>query len=193
MLSDSRVHIKNYEKEQVVHFQNEVCNSMGIILDGQVSIQKIEENGNLLVINVFENREVFGANLLFSSRCYYPMTVVATKKSIIMHVNKKMIIQLCQTDMKFLTCFLNIISDRTIILSDKINEISLKTIRQQIMDFLKYEKELQKSNTIRLHISKKSLAERLGIQRSSLSRELNKMRADGILEFDSKTITLLKS
>jgi CRP-like cAMP-binding protein len=103
-----------------------------------------------------------------------------------------MVLELCQTDIKFLQLLLNIISDRTIILSDKINEISLKTIRQQIMDFLIYEKELQKSNTVKLPYSKKSMAERLGIQRSSLSRELSKMRADGILLFDSKTITLLK-
>jgi len=34
------------------------------------------------------------------------------------------------------------------------------------------------------------LAERLGIQRSSLSRELNKMRKDGLLEYDARTVTL---
>jgi len=43
---------------------------------------------------------------------------------------------------------------------------------------------------IRLHYSKKELAERLGVQRSSLGRELNKMRREGLLEYDARTITL---
>lgn len=39
-------------------------------------------------------------------------------------------------------------------------------------------------------MSKKEMAERFGIQRPSLSRELNKMRKDGLLEYDAKTITI---
>ena len=58
------------------------------------------------------------------------------------------------------------------------------------MDYLKYEYHIQKSNIITINISKKDLAERLGIQRSSLSRELNKMRKDGLLEYDARTVTL---
>ncbi|NCB72673.1 MAG: helix-turn-helix domain-containing protein, partial [Clostridia bacterium] len=39
--------------------------------------------------------------------------------------------------------------------------------------------------------SKKELAENFGIQRTSLSRELNKMRKDNLIEFDSASITIL--
>jgi DNA-binding transcriptional regulator LsrR (DeoR family) len=47
-------------------------------------------------------------------------------------------------------------------------------------------------------MSKKDLAEKLGIQRSSLSRELNKMRNDGLIEFDAnyifiKNVELMKT
>ena len=44
--------------------------------------------------------------------------------------------------------------------------------------------------TINLKTTKKSLAQRFGIERSSLSRELNKMRSDGLVEFDARTITI---
>ena len=36
------------------------------------------------------------------------------------------------------------------------------------------------------------LAEKIGVQRTSLSRELAKMREDGLVVFDEKSITLLK-
>ncbi len=57
-------------------------------------------------------------------------------------------------------------------------------------DFISYESYIQKSTAVKVGISKKDLAQRMEVQRSSLSRELNKMRKDGLIEFDSKTITL---
>jgi CRP-like cAMP-binding protein len=47
---------------------------MDIILEGRVSVQKIDEDGNILKINVFSGGDILGANLLFSSRNSYPMT-----------------------------------------------------------------------------------------------------------------------
>lgn len=163
---------------------------MDIILEGQVSVQNIVESGNVLTIYVFSTRDIIGANLIFSSSNYYPMTVVATSGTTILHIQKELIIQLCKSNENFMIGLMKSISDRTIILTDKINAISLKTIRRCIIDFLRYEYHIQKNNVIKLNVSKKDLAERLGIQRSSLSRELNKMRNDGLLDYDARTITL---
>lgn len=98
--------------------------------------------------------------------------------------------ELSQTSPGFMVGLMTVISDRTLVMTDKIEAIWLKTIRQCIIDFLKYEYCLQKSLALHLNISKKDLAERLGIQRTSLSRELNKMRRDGLLEYNATTITL---
>jgi CRP-like cAMP-binding protein len=42
-----------------------------------------------------------------------------------------------------------------------------------------------------LTLSKKALAEMFGISRTSLSRELGRMRDEGLIDFDQKTITIL--
>ncbi|WP_346898573.1 helix-turn-helix domain-containing protein [Clostridium sp. UBA7503] len=54
-----------------------------------------------------------------------------------------------------------------------------------------YESYIQKSNVIKLKVTKKDLAEKFGVQRSSLSRELNKMRKDGLIEYDAYSITII--
>lgn len=41
-----------------------------------------------------------------------------------------------------------------------------------------------------MNSSKKELAERFGVQRSSLGREPNKMRRDELIEYDARAITL---
>lgn len=183
-------HIRNYKKDQVIHFQNEICTTMDIILIGQAAAQNIDEDGNILTVSTFTPTDIMGANLIFATRNSYPMTVIAKSDVTILHIHRKFILELCQSNTEFLKALITVISDKAITLTDKINSISLKTIRECIIDFLTYEYHIQKTNVIKLNMTKKEMAERLGIQRPSLSRELNKMRTDGLIEYDAKTITI---
>lgn len=190
IFNDSSYRIKRYNKGQVIYLNNEVCNSMDVILNGDVSIQKIDEEGNVLKVAVFTITDILGANLMFSSRNVYPMTVVADTDVIILHIYEQLVIDLSQKNVEFMSGLLRTISDKTLVLTDKIDSISLKTIRMRINDFLQYEYRIQNNKRINLNMTKKDLAERLGIQRTSLSRELNKMKKEGLIDYDSKTITI---
>lgn len=191
LFSNNPYTISTYKKSSVVHFESEQCFNLDIILKGEVIIQRIDENGNILTIANFQTGSNIGGNLLFSKHPYYPMTITAKSDSEILHIKKDFILLLCQSNESFLYEYLSCISDKTAILTNKIKDISLKSIRDSIGDFLKFEYYSQNSNIIRLTMTKKDLAERLGIQRSSLSRELNKMRKDGIIYFDARSITIL--
>jgi DNA-binding transcriptional regulator LsrR (DeoR family) len=59
------------------------------------------------------------------------------------------------------------------------------------MSYLDYELKKQNGNIVKLSITKKALAEKIGVQRTSLSRELAKMRDDGLIKFDIDSIELL--
>ena len=59
------------------------------------------------------------------------------------------------------------------------------------MCYLDYERKKQNSNIIKLGITKKALAEKIGVQRTSLSRELAKMRNEGLIKFDAVSIKIL--
>ena len=189
-LDASGYEVKRYEKDQIIHLENEVCQSLDIILEGKVAVQKIDEEGNVLTINIFSAPEIIGAHLIFSTRNIYPMTVLADSEVVILRLNRELIVELGQSDPGFMVDLLQVISDRIMILADKIRTISHNTIREQITAFLTYEFSLQKSRVLKLNYTKKELAERLGVKRTSLSRELNKMRRDGLLDYDARTITL---
>jgi len=190
LFANDQYKIKRYTKNSVVYLQNERCKSLDIILEGEVFVQKIDAEGNTLTIYNFVSGDVIGENLLFSNRNNYPMTIIAKYNSTILHVKKELILRLCQENIEFLNNFLQSISDKTLILTDRINALTLKSIRQSIAEFLIQEYNLQKNLKIKLSMTKKELAEKMGIQRPSLSRELNKMRRDGLITFDSKYITI---
>jgi len=182
--------IYEYKKNSIIYFQNEKCTTLDIVLSGSVVVQKIDANGNVLTISEFIVGDALGGNLLFSKRNFYPMTVVAKTDTTVLHIKNQLILQLCQRDINFLKEFLQLISDKTLILTDRIKALTMKTIRQSIIEFLLYEYYAQDSTTIKLEMSKKELAEKLGVQRPSLSREFNKMRQDGLIEYDAKSIII---
>ena len=84
------------------------------------------------------------------------------------------------------------ISNNASILGNTIKSYVNRTIRDCITSYLLNESNIQNSKKVVLNISKKELAEKFGIQRTSLSRELNKMKKDGLIDYDSKSITILK-
>lgn len=190
MFSSSRFEIKKYRRDQIIHLQNEICSFIEIILEGRVAVQKFDKNGNVLTVNVLSAPDIIGAHLVFSTNNRYPMTITSATNTVILRLPKGLILEWSQLNLSFIEALLKAISDRILTLADTIKTISYKTIRQQIIAFLTYEYHIQKSLVIKLNYSKKQLAERLGVQRSSLSRELNKMRRDGLLEYDAKTITI---
>ena len=189
-LSLSGYHVKKYDKGQIIHLENERCQAVDIILEGKVVVQKIDKDGNILIINVFTAPEIIGAHLIFSTHNVYPMTVVAESEVVMLRLQRELIVELGRHNPDFMVDLVQIISDRIMILAEKIRTISHNTIREQITAFLTYEYHIQKTRVIKLNYTKKELAERLGVQRTSLSRELNKMRRDGLLDYDARTITL---
>ena len=191
-LKSGKFKVTSYKKSSVVHFDGERCSKLEIILSGKVVVDRIGESGNLLTISEFYNDDILGGNLLFSKNPCYPMTVLTQLPTDILEIDRETLFELFCNNPIFLRTYLELTSDRAFILGDKIKHYINKTIRESIMNYLNYESKIQNSNRIKLNTTKKSLAEKIGVQRTSLSRELAKMRDDGLILFDTDSITLLK-
>ena len=191
-LKSGKFKVTSYKKSSVVHFDGERCSKLEIILSGKVVVDRIGESGNLLTISEFYNDDILGGNLLFSKNPCYPMTVLTQLPTDILEIDRETLFELFCNNPIFLRTYLELTSDRAFILGNKIKHYINKTIRESIMNYLNYESKIQNSNRIKLNTTKKSLAEKIGVQRTSLSRELAKMRDDGLILFDTDSITLLK-
>ena len=156
-------------------------------------VDRIDESGNLFTIVEFCKDDILGGNLLFSTSPFYPMTVSTQELSQILEIENELLFELLSSNKDLLRTYLEYISDHASILGNKIKHYANKTIRESLMAYLEYESKIQNSNQIKLEITKKELAERIGVQRTSLSRELAKMRNEGLVTFDSNSITILKN
>lgn len=190
VFNEGQYTISYYGKGSIIHMENQRSWAWDVILKGEAMVQKIDEKGSILNVTQFAAGENMGGNLLFSRHPHYPMSVFAKSDTIILHIQRDLVLQLCQENKVFLLEFLTSISDKTTILTSKIKNISMKTIREIIIDFLNFQYKIQKSHRITLNMTKKELAEDMGIQRTSLSRELQKMRSEGLVSYDAHTVTI---
>ncbi|MEL7565089.1 MAG: Crp/Fnr family transcriptional regulator [Dehalobacterium sp.] len=190
ILKASHINIVDYPTDAIIAGEGENCDSLGIVLAGKVEIQKIYSTGKTVTMAQFGAGNFFGEAIIFSKQHLYPGTVVSRSAAKILFLHKTTVISLCGKYPLILENFMRLLSERILMLNKKIKELSLGTIRQKICYFLLEEHKKQNSLTIKLPFSKEVLAEHMGIQRPSLSRELIKMREEGLIDFQKNYIRI---
>ena len=189
--NNKQIELKKYAQGEIVHFDGDCCSSIDVILNGQVVIERIDEAGNLMRITEFYPDDVLGGNLLFSKNPCYPMMVTAKPEVTLLSITKNLVFDFCTANKDFLKVYLEYISDHSLLLGDKLKHYVNRSIRESITAYLKSEYKVQKSLTLQLRLTKKELADRIGVQRTSLSRELQKMKNEGLVEYDKSSISIL--
>jgi CRP/FNR family transcriptional regulator, dissimilatory nitrate respiration regulator len=183
--------ISSYSKDDIIFQEDENCENLGLILEGNVEIQKIDSNGKVLAVAQFDKSDIFGELLIFSDHNRFPMTIVSKSNSTILHIAKDSVVKLCQSETSFLYAYLKLVSNKAFILNQKLKEVTLKTIRQQITEFIFMKSAEQDSDERQINMTKKEWADKIGVQRPSLSRELIKMKEEGLIDFERSTVTIL--
>jgi CRP-like cAMP-binding protein len=189
-LKVSSFSIKKYLKGNLVVQEDSHCKELGILLKGLLEVQSLHPSGKSLTLNRLKPAEIFGEAILFSKSTKFPSTIEAIEESVIMFIKKSNLISCLSNCHRFMENFLELLSDRLLMLNKKLKMLTMENIRQKISDFLREEYKKQKSHTIKVSLSRQEMSEHMGIERPSLSRELGRMREEGIIEFDKKTIII---
>lgn len=191
-LQEGSFQTASYGKSNTIHYAGDICEKPEIILSGKVVVERIDESGNLMSIAEFFSGDILGGNLLFSKNPTYPMTVTAKSPAKILEINKKRLLRLLKDNPEFLECYLEYVSDHTVILGDRIKHYVKRSIRESIISYLDCERKRQNGNNIKLTMSKTALAERIGVQRASLSRVFAELRDEGLIRYSARYIEILK-
>lgn len=183
--------VEKYSKGEIIAQEDDNCSSIALVLDGVVNIERMYPSGKGIVMKKLSQGDVFGEALIFSYTTTYPATVIAVSNCSILYLNKSEVIKLFNLSNEILQNFMRLLSDKVVMLNNKIKSISLKNVRQKVVDYIMQEYLSQKNLIINLKLNKEEIANFIGIPRPSLSRELIKLREEEIIDFDRNTITIL--
>lgn len=191
IINSLKYSIISYKKGEVIFQEEERCTSIGLIINGTINIERIYPNGKSIVMSKFKDGDVFGEALLFSKVNKYPATVIALSDCRVLYLTKNEIVKLFSMENRIMENFMMLLSEKIIILNNKIRSIALKSVRQKVVDYILCEYMNEKNKEIILKYSKEEIASDIGIPRPSLSRELIRLRDEGLINFSRNKITIL--
>jgi len=182
---------RQYGSDEVIVGQGDTAGHLGIVLEGMVEVQRVFPNGETVTMAHLSKGQTFGEAVLFSEQRQYPASVLpASNHCTVLLLPRSDLLQLLQRDETILLRFIETISNRVVMLTNRIEVLSLPSIRQKLLHFLGQECQRQGRLSIELPMTKKQLSAQLGVPRPSLSRELQRMQADGLIQFDRRRIQI---
>ncbi len=189
LISDNQLYLKNYSKGATVYNQKDLCGTFDIVISGSLIVYSLLENGSAMTMFEFGQGHMLGANLLFGDTHTYPFTIYCLSDAQLLHITKKAVSDFLH-EYHFTMQFIGMLSLNSQKLNQKITMATQRTLRENLLDYLRQQSLLQHSNSIILPISKKQLADYLGVQRPSLFRELKSLKDEGIIDVSNRIIRL---
>ncbi|MDM8128597.1 Crp/Fnr family transcriptional regulator [Paraclostridium bifermentans] len=181
------------KKNETVFDVFSLTNSIGLVLSGELTVEKILPCGKLIVLFHKLSGEIFGEVAVFSNAKEYPCNVIAKTECKVILFTREELFKLITLDNIVLNNFLYLISSKAYYLNSKVESLSFTSVRQKIAHSLIRDFNVCKDNDfVKLSFSKKVWADNLNISRASLYRELYSLCNDLIITInDTNVIKIL--
>ena len=125
------------------------------------------------------------------------LNVVATEITTILFLDISHLIRSCQHSCSFhhkiIQNLLSIVSNKNVLLTQKIHHLTRRTTQEKILSYLNSQALKNNSLTFEIPFNRQQLADYLAVERSALSSELSKLQKNGIIAYKKNTFQLKKS
>lgn len=187
--------VVHYGKGQYIALAGDPFSGPGIVLEGQVSIIKEKFDGSRMIMSLLKQGDMFGEMVAFSKNAVWPATVQATEDSTAFYIASNAIVgscqKTCQGHRTLILNMLGILSEKALLLNRKVEYLSLKSMRGKISAFLLENYHKHGNATFTLDMKRNDIADFLNVSRPSMSRELCRMRDEGIIDFHLSSFRIL--
>lgn len=186
--------VRDYDKNESIAFEGDSFSSIGIVISGQVVVTRESLSGDRMIMTILGPGEMFGEMAVFSKNCVWPANVTAQTDSTVMFLHAAKIVGECQNlcgSHRMLTLnMLKIVSEKAILLNRKVEYLTIKSMRGKICAFLLEQYNKSGKSTFMIPLKRNELADFLNVSRPSLSREMCRMRDEGIIDFHRESICI---
>ena len=191
LLSELGACIRSYGRGEALVQAGAPSRRVGVVLTGSIEAYRPAPGGARIPITHMGPGGVFG-DVLGGSSLDSPVTVVASAPCEVLLFPYEKLLQPdgSAARQRLLQNLVRTISDKYFLLSRRVDLLVLKSLRAKVCAYLLNESERAGSLTFSIPFSRVQLADYLNLDRSALSKELCKMRYEGLLEFDKNRFVL---
>ena len=173
------------EKGSPVFLEGDAAGFIGVVLEGAVQVVRDDYYGTRSVLSHAEPGELYAEAYACSHLEKMPVSGYALKNSRIMLLSCRKMLTVCSNACRFhnqlVKNLLQVVAEKNIHLSQKIQFMSQRTTREKLMAYLLDQAKRADSREFTIPFDRQALADYLGVERSAMSAELGKLHKAGFL------------
>ena len=195
MLGCVGYHLAQFHRGDIVALEGENVKHIGIVLSGAVDMVKEDIWGNKTMLVRMGKDDIFGETFACGSDNLSVVTFLVSADARILFMPFGRVMRSCAMSCEFhhrLTeNMVRIIADKNRDLMRKVEVVSKRTTREKLLTYLSLQAQLQGTRYFEVPLGRVELAEYLCVDRSAMTRELAKMKADGLIDYDKNCFRML--
>lgn len=189
-------YVREYKKDEYIILYEDSIDSIGIILEGNVQMIREDSWGNKVLVVSMAEGELFGETFTCGGYLNSTVSFIASKDSRILFVPFRNLMRTCTKSCvchhRLMENMVVLIANKNLSLIDRVDVLSKKTLREKISTYLIQQSAKNNSTYFDISLGRVQLAEYLCADRSALTRELNSMKKEGLIDFNKNTFTIMK-
>jgi CRP-like cAMP-binding protein len=182
--------VKKFHTGSMISQCGEPVTTMIVVMSGVVKGEMTDYAGRVIKIEDIPAPGALASAFIFGNRNRFPVNVIAVSDGELLLIEKPDFLKLLMKYDNLLVNFLDIISNRSQFLSEKIKFLNFKTIKGKLANYI-----LQKAGkdlmSVTLGMTQNDLADFFGVARPSVARALGDLEEEGYIEAKGKNIKIL--
>ncbi len=178
---------ERYEPEELVFRMGEAMNTILVLVEGEAWVFQENFWGQREELFSLKGGEVFGHSYSCARTPALPVHVATKTACRAVFLDYQRMITFCSLACDFHTRLiqnlLRLLAESAVDSENRQRHMSRKTTREKLLSYLSGQALFWGSRTFEIPHSRKELADYLGVDRSAMSSELGKLKAEGVLDY----------
>lgn len=187
MLSCLEARERTFSKNEIIFRAGDIVQDIGLIESGSVNIIVNFYWGDSQIFGHIAKGSIFAENYAAIPGKELLCDIVATEDSKILFLNLKKLLTMCQIGclyhQRLIYNLLKIAAQKNLDLSSRMMHTASKSMRARILSYLSEQALIHSSTQFTIPYNRQQLADYLGVDRSALSKELSRMKKDGLIQY----------
>ncbi len=188
--------VRSFKAEEYIFFSGDQVSQVGIVLSGMVEVMKENLAGNKHIVAFLGASDMFAEGIVCTARRISPVTVRVKEMAKILFIPYERIIKSCGNSCSFHISLIQnmmvVLGEKNVNLNRKLELLTLKGMREKIASFLLNEANERSSNMFQIMLNRTELADYLNVSRTSMCRELARMKEEGLIDFYGNSFKVIK-
>ena len=188
--------VRSFQKSEFIFIEGSELKQVGVVISGTVHMVKEDIWGSKNILLAITKGEIFGESFVCGEYSSSSVSFQAADSCKILCLPFHRVLCACNKSCvyhhKLIENMVTLIARKNVELMNKMEILSKKSIRERVLTWLSQQIQIKCSERFESSMGRMELADYLCVDRSALTRELSKMRDEGLIYYNKNTFSMKK-